>query len=248
MGEWAEWAYSQALDDEYAYRQRYKQLLDREAAKMSEQIKGSVHYVSEKKFDSGKSLWSIKLDNETYYGTGYVKPECEVGDLVLFKAAKNAKGYWDVEAPSTIKVKKGGGTTPPPFKGKGGFKGGGGGGGYEKDPATQASIIMQSSGKAAADVLNIAIANEAIVLPKTANKRLQALLDAYTKITSEIFQQQLKVYVDIKGGTGLDELLASDESVVEPEKELTDPDFDEDVAPTEQSAEDDGFADDPDFV
>jgi len=247
MGAWAEWAYDQALNDQYAYEQRYKQLLNREVAKMGEVIKGSVHYVSERKVSGDKILYSIKLDNETFYGTGEYKPTCEVGDLVGFEATKNDRGYWNVDKPEAMKIGKGKGTQPPPRTGggKGGFKGGGGGG-YKQDPATQASIIMQSSAKAAVDLVNVAIINEAIALPAKKADRLQAIIDSHAKVTEQIFQQQLGVYIKVKGGSKLEELLATEE--VEGVGDLDDPDFDNDVEPTQSPKQEEGaFADDPDF-
>ena len=213
---------------------------------MSEVIKGSVHFVSERKVSNDKILYSIKLDNETFYGTGEYKPTCEVGDLVGFEATKTDRGYWNVDKPEAMKIGKGKGTKPPAGGGKKGGYGGKGGGGYKQDPATQASIIMQSSAKAAVDLVNVAIINEAIALPAKKADRLQAIIDSHAKVTEQIFQQQLSVYIKVKGGSKLEELLATE--VVEGVGDLDDPDFDDDVAPTQAPKQEEGaFADDPDF-
>jgi len=209
---------------------------------MSEKIKGSVHYVSEKDY-KGKKLYSIKLDNGTFYGTGNKHPGAEVGDLVLFNASKNDRGYWNIEG--AIKVKPGAGTKPERKFGGGG-KGGYSGGGFKQDPATQAAIIMQNASTTAAALITAALAHDALPLPAKKAEKLQGLIDAHHKITEEVFKASLGVYVAVKGGAELTSLI--DEPEEEPEKEtLDDDDWDEDQEDTPDAGDDDEWDDDDDF-
>lgn len=212
---------------------------------MSEVIKGSVWDIRERKWGQ-KTMYSIKLDNGTLYGTGDVKPAANKGDLVKFEAEKNDKGYWNIKNPKSIKVAAGKGTPPPA-----GGSAGNGGGGYSKggvrgNDATQAAIIVQNACTAATSLIVAALDKEAIALPAKKADRLDALLDAHHRITEELFKYNLGVYVKVDAGTKLSDLVIADltEATEEEAEELVDPDF-ADVADAEEA--DGDFEDDPDF-
>lgn len=211
---------------------------------MAKTITGSVWRINEVK-RRGTTLYSIQLDNEKYYGTGDYEPECKVGDKVRFKYEVTDRGYNNAVDPEKMQIKRGAGTKPPKDFGK---KGGNRGkGGYQKkdDPATQAAIIMQSASKVAADVLFAGLSNDAIPLPKTNKDKLDAILDAYNKIADDIFDRNLGIYVKVKGGTKLEDLLAAEEE--EGDEEDFDDDWEDEEADDEESADEDDWEEDEEY-
>lgn len=140
----------------------------------------------------GKSQYSfyILLDGEQFYFNTKFEPKCGVGDTVGIEyepkgdkrgQIKNVKILEDSGSPKGLQESSGGG-------------GGGrsGGGSYTADPDRQASIIFQSSRKDALVLADLLVSNEAIKLPKDADKRrtvIEALVDettyAYFKAASD---------------------------------------------------------------
>ena len=77
------------------------------------QVQGTVFKVYENnKFKN--PLYSIKIDgDDTYYGSGNVKPACAAGDVVTFDFVINNKGYHQL-VPDSLKVVSKSATTSAP--------------------------------------------------------------------------------------------------------------------------------------
>ena len=122
---------------------------------MSQQITGVVRKVYEKQIPGKATMYSLivgdsmdKGGDGEFYGTGSTKPDVNEGDRVSFTASQNGR-FWNADVKS-IKVEEAGAAKPAPAAQRKGAYSGGGNWGPEKE----ASIIMQSSSKTAAELVS----------------------------------------------------------------------------------------------
>lgn len=130
----------------------------------------------------GKSQYSyyIQLDGDSHYFNTKYNPKCGVGDVVGITFDPKGEQRSQIKDVKILEDKGG----PKGMQDGGGSGGGsGGGGGYKAEPGRQDSIVYQSSRKDALVLTDILVSNDAIKLPKDADKRrtiIEALVDETT--------------------------------------------------------------------
>ena len=142
---------------------------------MASKRKGTVSKIGKNKYS-----FYLLLDEDNFYFNTKFDPKCGVGDVVGITFDKKADNRGQVK---DIKLLEDNGGPKGFQESSGGGYSGGKGGGYKADPDRQASIVYQSSRKDALHLAEIIVSNEAIKLPKDADKRrtiIEALVDETT--------------------------------------------------------------------
>lgn len=140
---------------------------------MASRRKGTVSKI-------GKSRYSyyIKLDGDDFYFNTKYNPKCGEGDVVGIEFDKKNEQRGQIKSVKILEDKGGPKGYQQPQNSGGGNSYNGGG-----NDDRQASIIYQSSRKDAIQAAGLIVSNEAIKLPKDADKRrtiIEALIDELT--------------------------------------------------------------------
>jgi hypothetical protein len=145
---------------------------------MASKRKGTVSKIGKSKFS-----YFIQLDGDGHYFNTKFNPKCGEGDVVGITFDRKNDQRSQIKDVKLLEDKGG----PKGYQDSGGDFGGGGssnkGGGFKAEPGRQDSIVYQSSRKDALVLAGIILSNDAIKLPKDADKRrtvIEALVDETT--------------------------------------------------------------------
>jgi len=113
------------------------------------QVQGVVQGIIERKVNN-KTLYSIKLDDGTYYGTGDVKPKVAANASISFNAKQNEKGFWNCDPSSITEVTDAASASVTKSS--------------DSFPEKEQSIAYQCSVKSAAEILIAYMGNKSMSL------------------------------------------------------------------------------------
>lgn len=154
--------------------------------------KGTVSKVGKSKFS-----FFVMLDGEAFYFNTKFEPKCGVGDVVGIEFDKKADNRGQIQkivmledsgSPKGVQEASGFGASKPS-----------GGGNYTPNTDRQDSIVYQSSRKDALVLAEILVANEAIKLPKDADKRRTVIEALVNETTFTYFKAASDPQAALKG-------------------------------------------------
>lgn len=157
--------------------------------------KGTVSKVGKSKFS-----FFVMLDGEAFYFNTKFEPKCGVGDVVGIEFDKKADNRGQIQ--KIVMLEDSG--SPKGVQESSGFGGGNaskpsGGGNYTPNTDRQDSIVYQSSRKDALVLAEILVANEAIKLPKDADKRRTVIEALVNETTFTYFKAASDPQAALKG-------------------------------------------------